>query len=261
MKLPASVRGSLKSLNFLRRRFGEGWGRTCAIMAARPLLMRVVRSDRGRAWLDEHKLLYALRRHTLVNYARLRALYGLAEAVLTGPTPGCVVECGVWNGGSAALFGCQARRFRADTRFWLFDSFQGLPEPGPGDRTWRGHVAQRGELRGCRATVDELLFDRLGLDPCLYEIAGGWFHETLPAARPRIGPIALLHVDCDFYEPVHYCLEQLYPLVAPGGAVVLDDYHYFEGCRAAVDEFRRARDIRAPLVPTDRFGVYFLRPS
>ena len=37
----------------------------------------------------------------------------------------------------------------------------------------------------------------------------------------------------------------------PGGAVIIDDYYDFTGCRKAVDEFRDTRGIKAPLHVTD----------
>lgn len=64
--------------------------------------------------------------------------------------------------------------------------------------------------------------------------------------------MAVLHIDCDYYEPAKYCLEQLYPLVTPGGAVVIDDYNYFKGAKMATDEFRAKYGITTPLIPTDR---------
>ena len=65
----------------------------------------------------------------------------------------------------------------------------------------------------------------------------GWFHETLPEWRDKTGPIALLHIDCDWYTSIKTCLEQLYAQVVPGGYVVVDDYYRWLGCRQAVDEF------------------------
>ena len=47
----------------------------------------------------------------------------------------------------------------------------------------------------------------------------------------------MLHVDCDFYEPVVLTLETWYPKLSPGGFVQIDDYDAFSGCRQATDEF------------------------
>jgi hypothetical protein len=45
--------------------------------------------------------------------------------------PGDIVECGVWNGGSAAMMGVASAegQYARPRVMWLFDSFQGLPRP------------------------------------------------------------------------------------------------------------------------------------
>lgn len=50
-------------------------------------------------------------------------------------------------------------------------------------------------------------------------------------------PIALAHIDCDWYESVGLCLERISPCLVSGGVMVIDDYYYYSGCRQAVDEF------------------------
>ena len=50
-------------------------------------------------------------------------------------------------------------------------------------------------------------------------------------------PIALAHLDCDWYDPVALCLAAVHARSAPGTAIVLDDYNDYSGCRLATDEF------------------------
>jgi hypothetical protein len=49
--------------------------------------------------------------------------------------------------------------------------------------------------------------------------------------------MALAHIDVDWYEPVHVSLERIEPRLSPGGALVIDDYEDWSGCRRAVDEY------------------------
>ena len=53
--------------------------------------------------------------------------------------------------------------------------------------------------------------------------------------------MAFVHIDCDWYDPVKYCLHAIAHVLSPGGLVVIDDYHAYEGCRTAVDEFIASR--------------------
>jgi len=63
----------------------------------------------------------------------------------------------------------------------------------------------------------------------------GLFAETWPRyARPQV---AFAHIDCDWYDPVEFCLNAVLTRLAPGGIIALDDYHDYGGCRAATDEF------------------------
>ena len=48
--------------------------------------------------------------------------------------------------------------------------------------------------------------------------------------------------------------------VIPGGAVVIDDYGTFEGCRKATDEFLAGQPA-VELIGIDFGAVYFLKPG
>src|SRR5262249_38613244 len=83
---------------------------------------------------------------------------------------------------------------------------------------------------------------RLTLEPYV-ECVKGWFDQSLPENRDRVGPIALLRLDCDWYASVRSCLDNLYDQVADGGFIVLDDYYSFEGCAIAAHEFLGERKL------------------
>jgi asparagine synthase (glutamine-hydrolysing) len=52
-------------------------------------------------------------------------------------------------------------------------------------------------------------------------------------------PVALAHIDVDWYAPVLTCLRRIFPSLVVGGSIILDDYHSWGGCRRAADEFLR----------------------
>jgi O-methyltransferase len=66
----------------------------------------------------------------------------------------------------------------------------------------------------------------------------GLFETTLPSYNGA--PIAFAHIDCDWYDPVRYCLREVGERLSPGGGIILDDYHDYGGCRQATDEFLAA---------------------
>jgi hypothetical protein len=49
--------------------------------------------------------------------------------------------------------------------------------------------------------------------------------------------ISILRLDTDWYESTKIELEILYPLLEPGGVLIVDDYGHFEGAKKAVDEY------------------------
>lgn len=204
--------------------------------------------------------------YTVVRWRKLVALHRLAAEVARRGVPGAFVECGVGRGGCAGLLAHHAGRGRTT---WLFDSFQGLPEPsaadGPAaiayaDGRAAGALVPIGRCVGAEADVRRLLFGELGADEAAVRIVPGWFQETLPAARAAIGPIALLHLDGDWYASTKACLEQLYDLVTPGGVVVIDDYDDWPGCRRATDEFLAARGEALRLEPAGPGARWFRKP-
>ncbi len=57
-----------------------------------------------------------------------------------------------------------------------------------------------------------------------------------PGPAGRLCPI-----DCDWYDPVKYCLNAVAEGFAPGGDIVLDEYQDYGGCKQATEEFLTGR--------------------
>ncbi|MEO8414423.1 MAG: TylF/MycF/NovP-related O-methyltransferase [Ginsengibacter sp.] len=49
--------------------------------------------------------------------------------------------------------------------------------------------------------------------------------------------IAVLRLDGDWYESTMSCLKFLFPKVVPGGMIIIDDCHIWEGCTKAVHDY------------------------
>ena len=194
--------------------------------------------------------------YTQVDRTRQRNLLRLAGIVEAERIEGAVVECGVLDGGTAALMAYGTAV--SSRKVHLFDAWEGLPktteQDGADAKQWHGQVV--GSPRRVRNVMN-----KLAIDPRRVVVHRGWFHETFPAAA--IEKIALLHIDADFYEGTRLCFERWWPHVAPGGFVQIDDYDSFRGCRLAVDEFLAAH----PEVTLESFGQfkakarYFQKPA
>jgi hypothetical protein len=207
--------------------------------------------------------------YSMASYRRLDNVFKLAHRAERDALPGAFVECGAWRGGCSAIMASVAHDSGSRRKTWLFDSFEGLPEPTVADGTVAGAYASRktdgrlSSIRLCVGTEDkakEILFGKLKLPQDDIVIRKGWFQDTLPIAKNEVGPIAILRLDGDWYESTRVCLEHLYDLVVPGGYVIIDDYGTWEGCRKAVDEFLQARGLHVDLVTIDNTGRYFKKP-
>ena len=187
----------------------------------------------------------------------LFALDAVARSLILRGIPGAIVECGVWNGGSAALLAAAAREAGSARRVWAFDSFEGLPRPTDRDpEAIRRHYF-KGWNRGNPEKVREI-WSRLGLPPEDLVIRRGWFHETFPTAPE--GPVALLHIDSDWYESVKICLAAWFDRISPGGVVILNDYNLYSGANEALHEFLEERALQVAIHPMGRAGAWFEKP-
>jgi asparagine synthase (glutamine-hydrolysing) len=198
-----------------------------------PLALRV--RDEGLTYLSKSKL--------------LRIEDAMREVQRTR-VPGGFAEFGVALGGSTVLL---ARQAMAQARpFHGFDVFATIPEPtsDKDDAASRDRykVIASGQSEGIAGEtyygyLDDL-YERVSATltrhgaaptPGSVMLHKGLFEQTVP--RVQLAPLAFAHIDCDWYDPVRFCLDATDAALAPGGVVVIDDYHDYGGCRTATDEF------------------------
>src|SRR5687768_1235545 len=83
--------------------------------------------------LNDEQIAAAIKRvrpHTMVVIDSLRLLARQVSSLLLEGVDGDFVECGAWRGGASFLMADLLRqRSMSDRKVWLFDSFQGIPEP------------------------------------------------------------------------------------------------------------------------------------
>lgn len=163
--------------------------------------------------------------------------------------PGIFLEAGCALGGSTILLGKTKHPSRP---LYVFDVFGQIPPPSDKDTPAahrRYKVIQEGKSRGLfgdtyygyqdnlfQAVVNNLAKYGLDLQPNCIELVQGLLQETFWPKEQ----VAFAHIDVDWYEPVKICLDRLFPLLAPRGVIVLDDYNDWGGCKKAVDEFLQA---------------------
>jgi O-methyltransferase len=132
-------------------------------------------------------------------------------------------EVGVFQGASSKLI-CE---FKGERALHLFDTFEGLPQPGNFDAAGQMSAGQythtMEDVRAYLTKYSNVHFHR-GLFP---DSAG-------PVADKRF---AFVNIDVDLYEGTFATLEFIYPRMNPGGIVLSHDYASLIGVRRAFDEF------------------------
>ena len=225
--------------------------------------VRLLLRRRDRESVRFLRLMFAVKpRYTMVTNKNLMTLYSLVQRVNSRNVVGDIVECGVWNGGSAAIMGLANATDRKNPiarSIWLFDSFQGLPQATEKDGTIERRNHFEGWNKGDVSKVKQA-FTKIGVSLDRVEIIPGWFNDTLKTAA--IEQIAILHIDADWYDSVKLVLDVFYDKVVPGGFIILNDYNTWEGCNKALHDFLTERHLEDMVItevePTT--GAYFQKP-
>jgi O-methyltransferase len=197
---------------------------------------------------DVRRTIAAVREENLT-YLRPARLRELARAVIDierRGLDGVLIEAGTARGGSAIVIAAAKARERP---LKVYDVFGMIPAPSSRDGEdvhERYAKIASGAARGVGGDTyygyrDDLYtevaasFARHGLPPDEHrvELIKGLFEDTIEGDDP----VALAHLDGDWYESTMTCLARIAPRLVAGGRIVLDDYYAWSGCQTAVDEY------------------------
>ena len=112
-------RGAMRTIN----------GYTMAIDPSRAIKRIRRTTHQLQHFLALYRLIRVVQPYTMVDHSRLIILYGLAREVVAKGIEGDIVECGVCNGGSAALLAVVIRDYQ-NYKLFLYDTFEGIPPSG-----------------------------------------------------------------------------------------------------------------------------------
>jgi O-methyltransferase len=160
--------------------------------------------------------------------------------------PGLFIEAGSALGGSSILLTAAKK---ADRPLWIYDTFEMIPSPSSEDGKDahdRYQIIQGRQARGIKEDlyygyVENLIervkqsFEKSGypVEKNNVQMIKGLIENTMEICQP----VALAHIDCDWYSPVMACLENITPNLSPGGRIIIDDYEQWSGARKAVDYY------------------------
>jgi hypothetical protein len=176
------------------------------------------------------------------------ALWAVARA---RALPGDLVELGVFKGHTTVFCADYLGFAGWDKRWWLYDTFEGIPE----DQLDPGWARINAELYGTNLYAE--VVERFARFPNI-DVIQGRVPEILHERSPET--IAFLHVDMNNAAAEIAALDLLFDRVVPGGVILFDDYAWATS-RAQYDAektwFERRGEMVLPL-PTGQ-GLYVKR--
>lgn len=142
-------------------------------------------------------------------------LFHLLYTSLRENINGEVVEIGCNAGESSVVIEKILEDFQSDKKFYVFDSFEGVPETGTNDL----NVYKKGDMI---APLEKFMnnFEKLNLKSPI--VIKGWFNETLTKHLPEKISFAML--DADLYSSTLLALEEVYPRLSKNSVCLLAVY-------------------------------------
>ena len=208
---------------------------------------------------------------TMVGSRRLDNVRHCVETVLRDGIPGDFIETGVWRGGTVIFMRGILKAYGDPPghQVVVADSFQGLPvadsDQYPEDAPFVHNpdtetAARAGALAPSLLAIPQTdvrrNFELYGLLDERVEFLEGWFKDTLPTVRDRAWSV--IRLDGDFYESTMDGLVNLYPKLAVGGFLIIDDYS-IPACKQAVADYRNEHGIDDPIQTIDWTGAFWRR--
>ncbi|MFN3828345.1 MAG: TylF/MycF/NovP-related O-methyltransferase [Micavibrio sp.] len=177
------------------------------------------------------------------DWARLYFLISSIKDLHKRNVPGALAELGVYKGASAKIL----NSFMPDRDLYLFDTFEGFnirdTEKDPSG-------VDAGHFEGSLQEVKEFIGLAANVHYCK-----GVFPDTVSEV-PEDVMFALMHLDCDLYEPMKAACEFFYDRLEPGGLLIIHDYHSgcWPGVKQAVDRYF-ADKLEQPVLIPDKSGT------
>lgn len=160
--------------------------------------------------LSEHEWIMSIRR-------KLFLIQCLLE---TNNVVGDVVEIGCYKGLNSVLIQTTLNICGSDKSLHLYDSFEGLPEWTDKDRSFR--ISSHYPAGKFKAHPEDVIenFKKYKLkEPTIHV---GMIEEATDFPQQ----ISLAFIDLDLYEGTMSAFSKVWPLMSPGGILILDDFGF-----------------------------------
>ncbi len=201
--------------------------------------IRNVLKDNKNKELESKKIFKLI--NSLIGTSVVEGLHIFESIIKTMDIKGDVCEFGVAQGKTSKLIGYLIKN--TNKKLYLFDSFEGLPEPSINDEL-KDDIFNLGSMKSYKGkmfhkkhkVINELT--DIKLETNKYIINEGFVNEE--NIKNLIFPdrVSFAYLDFDFYQPTLDVLNVLDKKLLYKSIVIVDDYDFFStGVKKAVDEW------------------------
>ena len=186
---------------------------------------------------------------TYCSIGKLARLERCVDQAIGQKVPGSVVEFGVALGGSAILLAkrCNDRPFHGFDVFGMISAPTSEKDDQKSKNRYKSIAAGQSTgigndtYYGYRSDLFSEVVDAFARHQCPVDNRRVFLHKGLFEQAWRQSPegekVAVAHIDCDWYDPVKFCIAATLPRLNSGSIfLVFDDYHDYGGARTAIDE-------------------------
>lgn len=167
-----------------------------------------------------------------VNAAEIAVIVRELQKVIDGGVNGDVVEFGCYIGTTSVFIAKEL--VKTNKQFYVYDSFEGLPEKSVKDTSAIGGQFKAGELI---ASKKQFIINMKKSGVPMPIIKKAWFCELTQSDIPP--KIAFAFLDGDYYDSITDSFKAIEHNLSPGAIIIVDDYgnDSLPGARKAVDEW------------------------
>lgn len=189
-------------------------------------------------WLSDglfNKYHNLVHRNTLIDRLRLWCLWDSLDQVKD--LEGCIIEVGVWRGGSGALIAKKVELSGSEEKVYLCDTFAGVVKTSNKDPYYNDKAHSDTSLSVVESLISEI-------DVKNVKILKGVFPEET-GLHIEDKKIKFCHIDVDVYHSAKDIFTWVWPKLVVGGILIFDDYGFKScvGVTQLVNELKDRKDL------------------
>ncbi len=172
---------------------------------------------------------------------KLKIILNHLEHNLNQNLEGGVVEMGCYIGTTSLFIQRLLMKYHQSSNFFVYDSFQGLPDKTIEDLSIVGEQFQKSQLN---CSKNDLIINFKKNNLPLPKITKAWFNQLTYRQLPE--KIYFAFLDSDFYFSILDSLKLIWPIFNQKGTIVVDDYNYaaLPGVTKAIELFFQNKNVK-----------------